>query len=72
MIIKKEQLPNPLIIDLSGPEGNAYSLLVYAMRWCKQLGRDWRPITDEMTSKDYEHLVLVMDREFGDMVTFLR
>ena len=72
MIIKKEQTNTPTVVDLTGPEGNAYVLLGYAMRWCKQIGRDWKPITEEMTSKDYEHLVSVIDREFGDVVTFLR
>ena len=72
MIIKKEQHSAPLAIDLTGPEGNAYTLLGYAIRWCKQLGRDWVAITNEMTSKDYEHLVEVFDREFGDFVTLLR
>jgi hypothetical protein len=72
MIIKKEQHSAPLAIDLTGPEGNAYTLLGYAIRWCKQLGRDWVAITNEMTSKDYEHLVEVFDREFGEFVTLLR
>ena len=72
MIIKKEQHSAPLAIDLTGPEGNAYTLLGYAIRWCKQLGRDWVAITNEMTSKDYEHLVEVFDREFGNFVTLLR
>lgn len=72
MIIKKEQHTTPLTIDLTGPDGNAYTLLVYAMHWCKQLGRDWKPITNDMTSKDYEHLVEVFDKEFGEFVTLLR
>jgi hypothetical protein len=72
MIIKKERHTAPFTIDLTGPDGNAYTLLGYAMRWCKQLGRDWIPVTNEMTSKDYDHLVEVFDKEFGEFVTLLR
>jgi hypothetical protein len=72
MILKKELQASPITIDLTGPDGNAYALLSCAIRWCKQLGRDWKTVTNDMTSKDYEHLVSVVEREFGDVVIFLR
>jgi hypothetical protein len=71
----KNMTPNnqfvPSVVDLSGPDGNAYTLLIYTIRWCKQLGKDWKTITNDMTSKDYNHLVSVVDMEFGKFVTFL-
>ena len=56
-------------IDLSGPDGNAYALLAIAKKLSKQLGKDHKAIQDEMKSGDYEYLLEVFDREFGDYVT---
>lgn len=60
------------VIDLTGPEGNAFVLMGYARNFCKQLGRDSKPIIDSMMSGDYENLVAVFDREFGDFVVLER
>lgn len=59
-------------IDLTGPDGNAFALLAMGRKWAKQLGKDWEPIMCEATSGDYENLILVLDREFGDYVDFAR
>jgi len=59
-------------IDLTGPEGNAYCLLAYAEDFCKQLGKDWKKISEEMMSGDYENLLKVFDREFGSIVDLYR
>jgi len=59
-------------IDLSGPEGNAFVLIGYARKWAKQLGKDPDAISKDMESGDYEHLVEVLEREFGDSVTIYR
>lgn len=59
-------------IDLTGPSGNVFALLGYASQFCKQLERDFKPIQEQMTSGDYEHLLKVFDREFGDFVTLYR
>lgn len=64
----------PRVIDLSGPDGNAFALLGQARAWGKQLG--WSPerikaLQEEMTSGDYDNLVQVMDREFGSFCTFI-
>ena len=41
MAIKsKADKPGGIEIDLTGPEGNAFVLLGYASRFCKQLGYD--------------------------------
>ena len=59
-------------IDLTGPEGNAFALLGYAKQWAKEIGLDGKAITAEMMSGNYEHLLKVFDREFGDFVTLYR
>ena len=60
-----------LTIDLSGPEGNAFAVLGVAKGLAKQLDKDWEKINDDMTSSDYNHLIDVFDREFGDVVTLI-
>lgn len=60
------------VIDLNGPDGNAFCLISYAMRFAKQLGRDPGKITKRMTEGDYEHLLSVFEEEFGDFVTLIR
>jgi hypothetical protein len=37
MIREKQKHSGPIIIDLTGPDGNAYSLMAYARRFAKQL-----------------------------------
>jgi len=54
------------VINLQGPEGNAFVLMGYGRSLCKQLKRDWEPIQAEMMEGDYEHLVKVFKREFCD------
>ena len=46
MIRKKKDLSskNPMIIDLTGPDGNAFALLGYAKNFSKQLSLDWDSI----------------------------
>jgi hypothetical protein len=72
MVIRKKADTGPIVIDLTGPQGNAYVLLGYAREYAKQLGRDPGPITEEMMSGDYENLVEVFDREFGSFVVLER
>lgn len=70
-MIRNKQ-PRPLIIDLTGPDGNAFALMGYASRFARQLGIDAKPILDDMTSSDYEHLLEVFDNHFGDYVILER
>jgi hypothetical protein len=44
----------------------------YAMRFAKQLGKDGKAITNEMMSGDYDNLIEVFEREFGDFVILER
>ena len=63
------------VIDLNGPEGNAFCLLGTTMSLCKQIGisverRD--EILDEMKSSDYEHLITTFDKYFGKVIDLER
>ena len=63
-----------MIIDLDGPDGNAYNLIGVANNLMRRgfgrnaLGRDISEVLNEMTSGDYNNLVRVFDKYFGDMV----
>jgi hypothetical protein len=72
MIRKKKKHKGPIIIDLTGPDGNAYALMAYAKRFATQLGYDYKMIIGKMTSGDYEHLLEVFDSYFGKFVILER
>jgi len=56
------------VIDLNGPDGNAFYLLATAMKLSKQIGLDWNEVNDVMTEGTYEELVTAFDIYFGDYV----
>lgn len=60
------------VIDLTGPDGNAYALMGYALRFARQLDLDSTQIREEMMAGDYENLVAVFDKYFGDYVVLER
>ena len=63
------------VIDLNGPEGNAFCLLGTAMSLCKQIGissERTEEIVDEMKSSDYEHLITTFDKYFGKLIDLER
>ena len=62
----------PVEIDLTGPDGNAFNLIGTAGRLAKQLGLDKKKIRSEMMSGDYENLLKVFDKHFGEFVTLYR
>jgi len=73
MIKNKEEIPPyPIMIDLTGPDGNAFALLGKAKGYAKQLDMDFNSIQKEMTSGDYEDLINTFDKYFGSFVTLLR
>ena len=74
MAIKKlSQRKNSWIeIDLTGPQGNAFCLLGLAHNLAMQLSKDVESIAKEIASGDYEHLLEVFDREFGEYVDLYR
>jgi hypothetical protein len=72
MVIRKKEDSGPIVIDLTGPEGNAFCLMGYANKFARQLGLDGSAITKEMRSGDYENLLKVFDSYFGDYVILER
>ena len=72
MIRNKQARKGPIVIDLTGPDGNAFALLGYAKRFTKQLGLEFDEISTEMTSGDYENLLEVFDKHFGEFVILER
>jgi len=57
---------------LTGPQGNAFFLIGSAKKWAKQLGLDANEIQKDMMSGDYEHLLSVIEKHFGDYVTMYK
>jgi hypothetical protein len=72
MIRQKKKTRETIIIDLTGPDGNAFALMAYASRFAKQLGLDSKVIIKEMQSGDYENLLQVFDGYFGSFVILER
>jgi len=72
MIRKKEAKTGPIIIDLTGPDGNAYALMAYAKRFARELALDGEEIISNMMSGDYENLLQVFDENFGSFVILER
>ena len=59
------------VIDLNGPEGNAFCLLGTAMSLCKQIGiseHETKSILEEMKSNGYTNLIETFDRHFGMII----
>ena len=71
-MIRKKQPKKELVIDLTGPDGNAYALMATAKQLARQLGLDSEKIIKEMTSSDYENLLQVFDSNFGSFVILER
>ena len=71
-MIREKQPKNEIVIDLTGPEGNAFVILGYARKLAKQLGLDADMICNEMRESDYENLISVFDKYFGDFVILER
>lgn len=76
MIKSKKDMPiHRVVIDLTGPGGNAFALLGVARSFGRQLKWDSQKITEvtkEMMNGDYDNLVSVFDREFGQFVTLYK
>ena len=68
MIRKKTKSRGPIVIDLTGPEGNAFYLMgivrsTFNRSGAPELGDS---IVEEMMKGDYEHLLKVFDMYLGD------
>ena len=71
-MIRKKQPKREIVIDLTGPDGNAFVLIGKAMNFARQLGLDGNSIKQEMMSGDYENLLEVFDKNFGHFVILER
>ncbi len=68
MTIRKKQKQDKIVIDLTGPQGNAFYLLAVVKKTfdrssAHELGKS---ICDEMMKGDYEHLVKTFDLYLGE------
>ena len=70
MFFKKHpsMLKENVTIDISGSDGNAFVLIGYARKFAKQLDLDFKPIKDEMMAGDYDNLLKVFNKNFGNVV----
>jgi len=71
-MIRQKKSNREIVIDLTGPQGNAFFLLGTAKNLAKQLGLDADEILQEMQSGDYENLLQVFDNHFGNFVILER
>ena len=74
-MIREKQPQREVIIDLTGPDGNAFALMGYARRFVRQLGyskEDQDQLLEMMQSGDYETLLEVFDDHFGSFVILER
>ena len=70
MIVDK--VDRPMVIDLTGPQGNAFYLMGFASKNARKFGLDGSAILAEMKSGDYENLVATFDKYFGEYVILER
>ena len=68
----RDRIARTPVIDLTGPQGNAFALMGMAHRYARDLGLDSDAIITEMKSGNYENLVQVFDRYFVDYVILER
>ena len=71
MTIRKKRKPHKrekTVIDLSGPEGNAFYLMAIVESTYRRSGASdlGQKIIEEMKSGDYEHLLKTFDLYLGD------
>ena len=71
-MIREKQIKSEIIVDLTGPQGNAHYLLSLATNLSRKLGIDVDPILLDMRSSDYEHLIQVFDKHFGHIIVLER
>ena len=73
MIVNKNKKKERRIeIDLTGPQGNTFAILGCARDLAKTTGKNFDDIRKRMTSGDYENLLKVFEKEFGNYVIMYR
>jgi hypothetical protein len=68
----REKRDTPIVIDLTGPQGNVFFLIAQAKKFAKQLNLDGDEIVTQMMSGDYDNAVEVFDEYFGSFVILER
>jgi hypothetical protein len=64
----QEKTHTTALIDLDGPDGNAFALMGVAKRLAPQLGLDPEKVIGEMQEGDYVDLLIAFDDIFGNVV----
>ena len=61
------------VIDLQGPQGNAFALIAIADDLLRQLGQRhlFNMMRSEMMSGDYNKLIGIFEKNFGEYVTLV-
>ena len=61
------------VIDLQGPQGNAFALMAYADDFLRQMGRrhEFNAMRTDMMSGDYDNLIRIFEENFGEYVTLV-
>ena len=70
-ILKKDTIKKQ-VIDLTGPQGNAFYLLGTAMKLSKEIGLNVTAVLDDLKGGDYEHLITRFDYHFGELIDLER
>ena len=65
-------MDNRIKINIDGPQGNAYALLGIAKELAEVRELEAKPILEEMTSADYNNLLLTFINHFGDLCETVR
>ena len=71
-MIRDKKPQSEIVVDLTGPDGNAFVLMGMASKFARQLGIDKDEVINKMKSGDYENLIKVFDDYFGDFVILER
>ena len=72
MAILTKDTTRKQVVDLTGPQGNAFYLLGLASKLCKQMQVEDDIILQDMKMGGYEHLITTFDDYFGDLVDLER
>ena len=72
MAIISKDTTRKQVIDLTGPQGNAFYLLGTAMKLSKEIGLDVNAVLDDLKDGDYEHLITRFDYHFGFIIDLER
>jgi hypothetical protein len=57
------------VLNLDGPEGNAFVLLGAASNLCRELDYNKDEVMEDLQAGDYNHLLVTFEGYFGPFVT---